>query len=181
MTSHDSSTQLALFDELAYLSKPDRAIKWNIDTSRITVDAENGIVYGRARQPLTPSRTDRGYCVIGFALPDRKQLNVYVHRVIAYAEWGDAVFTNGIEVNHINEDKSDNRRRNLELVTSSANKHHSIHHRYGKYGKITASDVVEIRRLRSAGMKLTDIAERYSVHWGHISAIVLRKVWKWLE
>lgn len=42
----------------------------------------------------------------------------------------------------------------------------------------TEADILEIRRLRRAGMKQKEIANRYGTRQGHISLICLRKIWQ---
>lgn len=50
--------------------------------------------------------------------------NFYLHRIVAH-EFCDG-YAEGLEVNHINEDKEDNRAENLEWVTSKQNTKHSV-------------------------------------------------------
>jgi hypothetical protein len=44
--------------------------------------------------------------------------------------------------------------------------------------KLTDDDIREMRRLRSAGAKLSELAERYGIAFGQIGAIVRGKAWK---
>jgi hypothetical protein len=67
----------------------------------------------------------RRYAEVKLSTPDtpRTNGNHYVHRLVAEAFIGSAA---GLEVNHINGDKLDNRVENLELVTPSQNILHAI-------------------------------------------------------
>lgn len=66
----------------------------------------------------------RGYLKVSLSGDDGKQHNVSVHRLVAmvYVENDDP--SAKIQVNHINEDKTDNRAVNLEWVTPSQNVRH---------------------------------------------------------
>lgn len=160
-------------------NKSNKAIRWNVDTGRIRVDANSGVVFGATGVQLKPTeKSPNGYLMIGLQKSSGGQISVYHHRVIAYAVWGDVIFQKGLEINHINEVKSDNRIVNLELVTSSQNKFHSSYRHYGKHGnKITEDDVREIRKLRAAGVYLNDIAAQYGISFSLVSQIARNVIW----
>lgn len=70
---------------------------------------------------MTPQPDSRGYLQIGL-IKDKKRKNFKIHRLVANA------FINRLEdkdfVNHINEDKQDNRAENLEWVAVVENNNH---------------------------------------------------------
>jgi hypothetical protein len=47
--------------------------------------------------------------------------------------------------------------------------------------KLAAADVLEIRRLSERGVIQTVLARRFGVSQAHISKILLREVWTWLQ
>lgn len=116
------------------------------------------------------------------------RLTVSSHRLVWKWLFGD--IPEGLEINHRNGIKHDNRPGNLELVTSSENnvhafrvlgtrnsegEHHSQH-------KLTNDEVIAIRKSRSDGVLLRVLAEQHKVseatislvarglHWSHLSS-----------
>lgn len=82
------------------------------------IDAENGLVYGPRGRPIR-HRNRQGYV-------QARYLNRYyavVHRMIWEHVHGP--IPDGMQINHINGNKSDNRIQNLELVTQSENALHA--------------------------------------------------------
>lgn len=122
---------------------------------------------------------------------NRVQLNVnsnhkrfLVHRLVALHFLDKIEGKN--EVNHINNIRNDNRLENLEWCTSKENQEHCINqgrkviHAGSKnaMSKLTESEVIEIRRLKSTGIKNIQIAKLFNLDEKHVSLIVLRKRWK---
>ena len=87
-------------------------------------------------------------------------------------------------INHINNNRSDNRVENLEWCTNQMNKIHSVtqkrHARGVSHGnvKLTESDVKEIIRLYELGKKQVDIANVFGLNPRSIYAIVNKITWK---
>lgn len=67
---------------------------------------------------------NRGYLKVSLSGDDGKQHNVSVHRLVATAYIENDAPDAKTQVNHINEDKADNRAANLEWVTPSQNIRH---------------------------------------------------------
>ena len=114
------------------------------------------------------------------SLGDRRLHQISVHTLVADAFLGPC--PEGMEVNHKDFDKCNNRIDNLEYVTPAKNKEHT--YLYGKHAhgerhgmaKLTISDVKEIRGLVDVPSKV--LADRYGVsHW-HINNIRRRVTWK---
>jgi len=151
---------------------------------------------GILKQHVTP----KGYAMIGLHV-DGHLRTASVHSLVMIAFVGPRPL--GLEVNHINFKRADNRVSNLEYVTGKDNTNHS-HGNYmatvpGRTGdghwskahperivmgekqglsKLKESDIIEIRRMRKSGMGIVDIAKIFHVDHTNISCITLRKTWK---
>jgi hypothetical protein len=137
---------------------------------------------------LKPAKSPDGYLKTVFLGDDGKYKPVCVHRMIALAYFGES---NGLQVNHKNGIKTDNRLENLEYCTISENIIHAykmnlIIPKRGELNgmsKLTEQDVIEIRehaanfKGRYYGRKM--LAEKYGVSEAHIKDIVTkrRNVW----
>lgn len=85
------------------------------------VDPAAGVVFGRRGRPI--AKKMRGYLWV-LTTRDGKTVNVgSAHRMIWEAVHGE--IPDGLQINHINGDKTDNRIANLELVTASENTTHA--------------------------------------------------------
>lgn len=127
-----------------------------------------------------------GYGLVTLHLPSGKQKVPRVHRLVAQA-WIQNP-DNKPTVNHINEDKLDNRVANLEWATSKENNHHSLTNVYkGLRGSnnvnatgLTEEDVLDIRMFYDNGIRVKDIKKLYKVAQSTIERIAYRKSWSWL-
>jgi len=165
------------------LSKADIAI---IEGSRLgfySVDVINGIVYNRKSQVLKGSINHDGYVRIKILYPDwQHPSNIFAHRIIGYAIWGDELFR--WEINHINENKSDNRASNLELVTHDRNMQHSMRGSKNHITILTEDQVIEIRRRYKShdkhGNSGRDLAKEFGTTYKNISQIIHKKSWNYI-
>ena len=112
--------------EIGRMTK-DEFIAWEIAVGNITVDTENGLVYStrtsggrKSESPilLEGTETPTGYLVVSLREKEDKR-QCRVHRIIWIAEHG--VPPEGMTIDHINNDKKDNRLVNLQLMTSIEN------------------------------------------------------------
>lgn len=127
----------------------------------------------------------RGYARL--SLGGRKSFSV--HQLVAEAFIGKRPA--GVQVNHRNGIKTDNRAANLEYVTPSENMKHA--HRTGlqsnkgerhSRAKLTDDKVREIRQLIAVGFKQKEVAKMLDIHqsavsransgkrWGHVSNVL---------
>lgn len=139
---------------------------------------------------LKPRNAGSGYQVV-MLYHNKKGKNAYVHRLVAEA------FIDRIDgkscVNHKDGDKTNNCAENLEWVTHSENMHHasknglsvgsekqkSAARKNGKImRKLTDKQALQVRQMYRGGMIQREIADKFNMSQGQISAIVLGKVYK---
>lgn len=113
---------------------------------------------------------------------DNSDVHKYVHRLVLQAFLGD---NPGLQVNHKNGIKTDNRLSNLEWVTAAENLAHARRNGLLKSegvnhyrAKLTDVDIVEIRSLYASGRYTQSaLSARYAVCSQHISDIITKKRW----
>lgn len=91
---------------------------------------------GRVRRPagkfpwrptaklLKAYTNEKGYKRIGLRVPGGKQVKVYLHQIVADAFHGPC--PDGMEINHRDLDKGNNRASNLEYLTRRQNMDHAL-------------------------------------------------------
>lgn len=137
----------------------------------------------RTARILRPGTQKTGYLFLILSM-DSTAKTQRVHRLVMRAFVGPS----DLEVNHKNGIKADNRLVNLEYVTSSQNKIHSM-----KMGmmyipsagqgedhpnsKLTEAQVLDIRKAPGTHR---NIAKQYGVSKTTVSFIKLKKSWSWL-
>lgn len=172
---------------------------WRTIPSAPTYEASSE---GRVRSPrghiLTPFDNGTGYMRVRLCAPRRL---AYVHRLVAEAFSGPIAA--GLQVNHLNGIKADNRTQNLEVVTQSENALHayraglwtrkgSAHwtHRRpdlrrrgeaASSAKLTAASVLEARRLRALGWTLRRLGSHFDVNANTIRNAVVGKTWSHVQ
>ncbi len=165
---------------------------------------------GRVRSFHTYNRKTPGYILKPILRKDgylsirlfqgRKGKTMLYHAIVAKTFIGPR--PDGLVINHIDGDRTNNRPENLEYVTAGENLRHArdvLHtmpkrghdwakrcypRRYGEQSsnpKLTEADVRAIRALYAPGrIRQRDIAEMYGVGQTTICAILCRKTWKHL-
>lgn len=115
------------------------------EQSGLLVDPKRGVVYGAAGTPIG------GVCADGYVrLGGNRNGYLYAHRVIYEAARGP--IPAGLEIDHVNGNKADNRARNLEAVTHAENVQRAVAMGLAPVGaarsdaKLTEAQVREIRR-----------------------------------
>ena len=104
----------------------DEYIAWNINEGHIVVDTEYGKVFatrGPGGVKLDEPRELTGSVVNGYKVVNIRngetKMMCRVHRIVWIAEHG--IIPDGYVIDHINNDKQDNRRCNLQLLTAAEN------------------------------------------------------------
>lgn len=113
---------------------------------------------------------------------DGKVYHCYVHRVIWVFYNGE--IPHGMQVNHCDGVRSNNKLGNLELLSSSGNKKHASEHLGSWRGerngnaKLTKEQVLDIRKLYENGLTRSQVREKYSfMNQGTINDIIARRYW----
>lgn len=82
---------------------------------------EDGRIFSYSRNKFLKHQTDKdGYQIVCLVNNEGKKKTYFVHRVIFEAVTGSPI-PEGMQVNHINEIKTDNRFENLNLMTPKEN------------------------------------------------------------
>lgn len=132
-----------------------------------------------------PQMDSRGYYQIGL-YKDSKQKLVLLHRLVAshFIENPESKE----QINHIDGNKLNNVSNNLEWCTRKENMVHAsqsklFNERTGtKNGrsKLDENSVIEMRKRRKQGEKITSLSKYYKVGTSVVSSICLGKSWKHL-
>ncbi|MFJ9318260.1 HNH endonuclease [Streptomyces globisporus] len=142
---------------------------WSVDTSTGRVIGERGTAIGYIMST--------GY--VHIALTEGKRVRrVYAHRVIW--EHAHGPIPDGMQINHVNGMKDDNRLSNLELVTPSGNARHAWDTGLAKptngirngSAKLSSQQVQEIRRRQRGGEQQVALALEYGVSKAQVCRIV---------
>lgn len=126
-----------------------------------------------------------GYYRVGLR-KNAKQLNHYVHRLVANAFIHNP--NNKEQVNHIDGIKNNNNVENLEWVTHKENREHAaanglVPDQWGRKNpnsKLTEQDVLLIKKLKEDGMTYREVSENIGTSISNVKNIVLGRTWKWL-
>ena len=141
--------------------------------------SDHGEVRGPRGWTLTGDLVKGGYHRVNI-----RGSHMLVHRIVARTFIGP--IPDGLEVNHKDGNKSNNRADNLEFVTPSENVRHSIavlktERAPGEangHAKLTDALIVEIRHAWDAGETRASIALRFGIDKSHAWRIGTRRAWR---
>ena len=128
----------------------------------------------RDEKQLKPRLRKNGYLYVNLR-KDGKNIDGTVHRLVAKA-FLDCV--DGLDVNHINGVRTDNRLINLELVSRSQNLLHGMFVNRNGEAKLTHEQAEEVKRRVALGERQCDIAKEFNVFGQTINQIVRGKGYK---
>jgi hypothetical protein len=134
---------------------------------------------GRIR---TPSPNHHGYLALKL-----QRKHAFIHRLVAAAFIGTC--PDGMQVNHINGDKSDNRSENLEYVTPSENIKHAWRKLgfspYRPSGESNGNSKLTVQIVRNIRLKwttnkytLSELGRQFDIHRTTVRRIVNYEIWK---
>lgn len=119
-----------------------------------------------------------GYKVLTLTDHHGDRETVLLHRLVAVAFLGDPP-TPKHEINHKDGDKTNNAVSNLEWVTSSQNKIHSIH-QLGNNDRLKLT-LEEVRAIRLSDLPQRTLAKLYGISQNNVSRIKQRKAWRHVD
>ena len=140
---------------------------------------------GRPCEPRRIDHPDQSKGYRNVVLPDeRNKWRTYkAHRIVWL--WFNGSISAGMQINHKNLNKSDNRLENLELVSASGNIAHSYANgrtrpwsqtkKWRGRPIVSASQINAIREKRNNGWKLREIAEAEGLSITHVHRITERR------
>lgn len=151
---------------------------------RIVARSDGGTTT-RPEAILAQQTNEWGYMTVGLN-KNRKRKHMLVHRIMLLAFVGEC--PDGMEINHKNGNKNDNRLENLEYCTHSENQKHACNvlgfvTRGVRHGRAKLNDglVREIRYLHANGMSHSKLSAKYHVSEKVIYCVVNRKSWRHVE
>ena len=146
----------------------------------LTIDPEGRIWRGSAR---ADSGRAKGYLRLQFTA-DGKRYGIGAHRVV-WMVANRRFIPEGMEVNHKDGNKSNNRPTNLEIVLRAFNVAHGLHQLGGMSrrqtagAKLTPNQVLEVRELcRLRAFPKAEIARQYGVTVKTVRNIETRATWQ---
>jgi len=149
-----------------------------------------GEVIGLKKAKLSPVVGTGGYLFVTIYINKiigQKRRHLEVHRLVAYHKYGDKLFSPGMEVRHIDGNKTNNSWDNIVLGTHFNNAMDvplELRIKYATHAgrsnsKLTKEDVKEIRRLRrEEQLTYREILEIYPTSKAALSGIINKKTWK---
>lgn len=140
-----------------------------------------GILLGVNGLPKSTRPCKRGYqnATIKVGKDSRR---LYVHRLMAYQKYGEAMFEIGIHVRHLNGVCTDNRIENIAIGTASENtmdKPESVRQQVASQASRVFSDeqVKKILKDRAEGATYKDLKDRYGAAKSTLSYLFNRSMY----
>ncbi len=137
--------------------------------------------WGDARK-LVPTIDSRGYLAVSLCRVGHRPRKIKVHILALIAFVGPR--PGGMECRHLDGNKMNNHVSNLAWGTTTENRHDRILHGTSSEGekngcaKLTADDVLKIRRRAKCGERQHVLANEFHVSSSAIWHIVRRRKWK---
>lgn len=162
-----------------------RTLIGQFDAGRYGATRDGSVVsyLGPDTRTLKPVKTSNGYLAVGLSVSNRR-FGVLVHQAVWLQFNGP--FGVGLELNHIDGDKTNNALTNLELCTREENLKHSyrIGIRQPVTGakhpsvKLTEAEVIACRKAHKAGRSMCQLAKDYKVNYTTMREAVFGLTWK---
>lgn len=133
---------------------------------------------------LTPFMPTGGYPRVSMC-KGNVAVNAHVHSLVLLGFKGERPTKRHVG-GHRDGNPANNHLSNLDWITFKENEADKIRHGRGPIGeknpsvKLSNANVLEIRRLRSSGMKLSDIGRLFSISKTNAADIAKRRIWRHL-
>jgi len=142
---------------------------------------DDGILLGVNGLPKSARPCKRGYQNSTIKIGNACR-RLYVHRLMAYQKYGEAMFDSGIHVRHLNGVSTDNRIENIAIGTASENtmdKPESVRQLVSSQANRVFSDeqVKRILKDRAEGATYKELKERYGAPKSTLSYLFNRSMY----
>jgi len=140
---------------------------------------ENGEVWSYPKHTrkdmilLKPRKRKNGYQAL-FLCDGKNVESFYVHRIVAMTFLGNI---DGMDVNHINGNRADNRLENLEICSRAKNIQHGFWVNKTGRAKLSYEQHLEVKKMHEVGKKQTEIAKQFGVSKQIINKIVKNRTY----
>jgi hypothetical protein len=138
------------------------------------IDKDGNVLNTKLDKYITPVKKKTGYYEIRIG-HNNKRMSLSHHRSV-WEAWNGTIPI-GMHVNHINENKADNRLCNLEIVTPSENQRKRTLACGEQINTSKATDKI-VREIRSSQKRTIDLMKDYGLSRSTIDRIKSRTTWK---
>ncbi|WP_427110909.1 hypothetical protein [Lysinibacillus xylanilyticus] len=163
------------------MTQIERAIKIAYERGYRVSDC--GVIYGIRGKPLSVKKgTSNIYPAFTLNKFEQSITGTYkipIHRFAAYCFYKDDALVKGVVIRHIDGNVLNFSKQNIAIGTQSEN-HFDIPEeiRVMRATRLTVSDILEIRKSRSLGERVSIIADKYSVTPKTVYKIIKKETFK---
>lgn len=137
---------------------------------------ENGSVVNiKTGKTLSPVIKPTGYAEV--RLSDNGKTRSYSHHRVVYESFNGPIPV-GMQVNHINGIKTDNKISNLELVTPSENQVRRVNLRRGEAVNTAKLKIKDIIDIKASNTTTTELVSKYNISRSTVNKIRSGRSWK---
>lgn len=134
----------------------------------LTVNVKNGKVFGKSGKELLPYVNRRGYRVITLDTKNGRSA-IKLHRIVAYALYGNDMFENNMVVRHLDDNLENNHPTNLFLGTHSENQLDRM-----KRFKLHAN---QVKVIYNSGLSRRELSDMFDISLNTVSRIRNGHTW----
>lgn len=137
---------------------------------------------GYGKRQIVPIEGKSGYLKVRLTRADGTRANRYVHRLVADAFLG--VHVNGLQVRHLNGNRTDNRAENLAWGTAKENADDremcgtTARGERNGFSKLSSNAAQQIRNLSKLGYTQREIAQHFGVSQTCVGRVINHDTWK---